>query len=473
LAAKERRRMQHLQPRPLGTQRALVATVALSFVFLLASAAIMWSLARSAEAADRLVLHTLEVKQRIASILTLMTAAESAQRGYLFTRDDVFLAPYATAQTSIPGELAALRELVSDNPTQLARADELSVTIDARLAAMEDALRLLKTQRPEAASQIVRERGGLLMKAFRDQIDALNEAEDLLLLERQQRVGASRDRFFQAESAMLISCGVLALFALVSIRSRVATLESSRVFLGDQNRLLEERVQARTLELERAAELAMRERKRAESLLTDVNHRVGNNLALVSSFLTMQQRAVRHPEAARALDAARARVQAIASAHRKLRLGADFATVRANEVLNAVVEDISAGLPPGDAIQIYCEVAPLEINARDAVSLGVLTSELVMNAVKHAFGAGEAGVVNVRFVKPEQEAPFIEVADNGVGWHDKQKQETGSLGGKIIDMVARQLGGQPERAPFRDDDHRPGTRVRIELNKLQLVHHAP
>jgi len=203
-----------------------------------------------------------------------------------------------------------------------------------------------------------------------------------------------------------------------------------------------------------------------------VNHRVGNNLALVSSFLTMQLRAVKHPEAAKALDAARARVQAIASAHRKLRLGADFATVRANEVLSAVIDDIAAGLPPGELIKISCDVEPLEINARDAVSLGVLTSELVMNAVKHAFGAGETGLVNVRFAKPGTAAPFIEVADNGVGWHAKQKTEGSSLGSKIIDMVSRQFGGRPERVPMQDDDERPGTRIRIELNKLQLVQPA-
>jgi two-component sensor histidine kinase len=94
-----------------------------------------------------------------------------------------------------------------------------------------------------------------------------------------------------------------------------------------------------------------------------------------------------------------------------------------------------------------------------------------MNAVKHAFGVGDSGYVNVRFAKPEESAPFIEVADNGVGWHGKQRHESGSgsLGGKIIEMVTRQFGGRLERAPLSPDEQRPGTRIRIELNKLQLV----
>jgi two-component sensor histidine kinase len=205
-------------------------------------------------------------------------------------------------------------------------------------------------------------------------------------------------------------------------------------------------------------------------LLTDVNHRVGNNLALVSSFLTMQQRTTRHPDAARALAAARSRVQAIASAHRKLRLGSDFATVKAHEVLGAVLEDISAGLPPGDLIKIVHRVEPLEIHARDAVSLGVLTSELVMNAIKHAFSAGEAGEVSVILTRTDgEQEPILEVCDDGVGWHDNTSQETGGLGARIIEMVARQFGGRPERAARTPDSRRPGTRVRIALPKLQLM----
>jgi two-component sensor histidine kinase/CHASE3 domain sensor protein len=464
--------MQDLHETPLRRQRALVATIALSFVMLLASALLVFKLSRAAEQADRLVLQTLEVKESIAAINTIMTRGESSQRGYLITGDAVMLEPYRAARKRLPSALADLRTRVADNPPQVTRVDELAALIDRRLATMEETLASKRAGAIEVIATVVRDRGEPLMNDFRAQIYALDRVANDLLVERQQSVAATRTRFFQAVAAMLISCGVLALFALTSVRRYLLTLESSRAVLRDQNRLLEEHVHERTLELEEAAAVADRERTRAESLLTDVNHRVGNNLALVSSFLTMQLRAVKHPEAARALDAARARVQAIASAHRKLRLGADFATVRANEVLAAVIEDISAGLPPGGLIKISYDVAPLEINARDAVSLGVLTSELVMNAVKHAFDAGEAGQVNVKFARAGTAAPFIEVTDDGVGWNEKQSQEGGSLGGRIIDMVARQFGGAADRAPLRDEERRPGTRIRIELSKLQLVQHA-
>ena len=460
--------MQDLQHHSLRTQRALIVTVALSFAFLLAAAALMWSLSRGARDSDEAVLHTLQVKRGVAEILTLMTAAEGGQRGYLLSGDATLLEPYNEARLELRAHIASLRELVSDNPPQITRVDELAALIERRLDSMDEALRLRDTGSIAEAVAVMRTRGQALMNAFRVAIEALDRVESDVLVERQQQAALHRDQFFQAVTAMLLACGVLALFALISVRRYVAALEATRALLEEQKRALEERVEVRTRELANIADIANRERGRAESLLTDVNHRVGNNLALVSSFLTMQLRAVKHPEAARALDAARARVQAIASAHRKLRLGADFATVRANEVLAAVIDDISAGLTPGDLIKINYDLAPLEINARDAVSLGVLTSELVMNAVKHAFSPGQSGEVSVTFAQTGAAVAFIEVADNGVGWDDTQKSE-GSLGGKIIDMVARQFGGSPARAPLCSDERRPGTRIRIELGKLQCV----
>jgi two-component sensor histidine kinase len=163
-------------------------------------------------------------------------------------------------------------------------------------------------------------------------------------------------------------------------------------------------------------------------------------------------------------------VQAIASAHRKLRLGADFASVKASDVLGAVLEDISAGLPPGDLIKIEHHVEPVEISARDAVTLGVLTSELVINAVKHAFVPGSGGLIKVVLSIGTGAVPLLEVSDDGVGWHEKNTRETGGLGSRIVEMVAKQYGGSPERLPREAGAARPGTCVRIRLDKLQVLH---
>lgn len=467
--------MQVLQEQSLRQNRALLATVVLSFVMLMGSAAVTFHISRQGIHADDLVVYTLEVQQALNATLLTLGGAESGLRGFLLTGNDGFLKPHREAGEALPRQIAELRALLADDPVQRAKAEALAPLIEQRLASIEQALTAQREGRREEVVGALQRSGLPTLNEIRSRIEAMSRFEEEQLRIHQRAAAALRERFITAVVVLLIACGTLAVSGLISVRRYVATVRESRLRLASQNAELEERVRTRTQELAQLAGEANRERARAESLLTDVNHRVGNNLALVSSFLTMQQRAVKNPDAARALGAARARVQAIASAHRKLRLGADFASVKANEVLGAVLEDIGAGLPPGDLIRIHCQVEPLEINARDAVSLGVLTSELVMNAVKHAFAPGESGEVSVLLRRGADAVAILEVSDDGVGWHDKHSQETGGLGAKIIEVVARQFGGRPERSVrlhpgAAPEGRRPGTRIRVSLAKLQIMH---
>jgi two-component sensor histidine kinase len=450
-------------------RRSLIVSVSLSFFLLfLAAGATLW-LAREGARADQSVMHTLSIKHSVGELLTTLLNAETGQRGYILTGDADFLEPYQNARASIQRQIVDLRTLVGADDEQRQRVDGLVPLIERRLTAMANTIGVADQDRRAEALAMIRTRGGRqLMSEIRDRIGQLDSTETVRQQLRQQEVAVTRERLNLAIVAVLVAAAALAGFALASVRRYVALIDESHQQLAAYNADLERRVNERTDELARVADLANRERNRAETLLTDVNHRVGNNLALVSSFLTMQQRAVKSTEAARALDAARARVQAIASAHRKLRLGADFASVKVDEVLAAVLDDIAAGLPQGGGVKITYQLAPLEIHARDAVSLGVLTSELVMNAVKHAFPAQSGGVVSVTFGVESGAAAVLQVSDDGVGWQH-EKQESGGLGSRIIDMVSRQFGGEPQRSTHRSESPQPGTCVRIILANLQLM----
>lgn len=486
--------MPSLPTHTLRNNRILLVAVALSFLLLLCSAALMLYVARQGSQADLQVVRTIEIKRAISELSNSMTNAESGQRGYLLTHDDAFLEPYRGIRDTFEQKILRLRTLLESRPAQLARVDELVPVLAGRFGVIEQILHFAEQGHGDQAALLMRTRGRPLMDEILARIDDLDAVESRELIQRQRSAATLRNQFIATVMFMLVACAALALFSLISLRRYVNAIEQNRLRLADYNLELEQRVLERTQELARYAQEADRERLRAESLLTDVNHRVGNNLALVSSFLAMQRRAVKNQFAAQALDAARMRVQAVASAHRKLRLGADFATVKANEVLGAVLDDIAAGLPPGGLIRIECQVEPLDINARDAVSLGVLTSELVVNAIKHAFCPGEAGEIQVVLSRPAGGVPYLEVSDNGVGWHEKELHDDGErsgepnagdrqdapsqdvedqddagLGAKIIDMVARQFGGCPQRSPRDDGGGRSGTRIHIELVRLQLM----
>lgn len=467
--------MQDLTRKSARISRALLVTVVLCFLTLVVSTVILIGISRTAVRTDEWIVHTLEVKESLATLLDSLKDAEAGQRGFLLTGDEAFLEPVDAAVRDEPLLVEAVRKRVSDNPVQLRRLDALAPLLSQRLAAIRDSIRLARRNERDRVAEIVSTRSAPAMAEIRARIDAMDRSESALLIERRQEAAAIREQFIAAVGGIVIVAGIFAVFALLSVRAYLRGLEESRRRVSAQHVELEARVAERTAELTRATELAQRERSRAETLLTDVNHRVGNNLALVSSFLTMQQRAVTSPEAARALSAARARVQAVASAHRKLRLGADFATVKANEVLGAVLDDIGAGLPADGRIRLSYDLSAIEIHARDAVSLGVLTSELVMNAIKHGFTGGESGDVTVTFSAEGGGHPYLEVSDDGVGYENNDNdpegapaQSVGGLGARIIEMLARQFGGETRRAPLRDGE-RPGTRVRVELARLELM----
>src|SRR5574341_386225 len=91
---------------------------------------------------------TLLVQDRLGETLGLLTDAETSQRGYVITGDEVFLEPYTAAldpQTGIRAHLAELRELTNDNPDQQERLDRLEELIEAKLQFMQENIDLYDT----------------------------------------------------------------------------------------------------------------------------------------------------------------------------------------------------------------------------------------------------------------------------------------------------------------------------------------
>jgi signal transduction histidine kinase len=78
--------------------------------------------------------HTQEVLHGIQELLTLITDAETAQRGFVLTGQEEYLAPYAGARRLYPASLRNLRALISDNPAQLERLDRFQRAADQKLA---------------------------------------------------------------------------------------------------------------------------------------------------------------------------------------------------------------------------------------------------------------------------------------------------------------------------------------------------
>ncbi|MBB4659455.1 histidine kinase dimerization/phosphoacceptor domain -containing protein [Parvularcula dongshanensis] len=195
-----------------------------------------------------------------------------------------------------------------------------------------------------------------------------------------------------------------------------------------------------------AAEAEVRvARDRAEALLVEVNHRVANSLQLVSSLILLQERAL--PEdalvARAALGETVARIEAISRVHRHLYTSEDVTRIDLDVYLRELIEQLQdTSCPEGGVTLSYAAVSELYVSANEAVSLGVILTELVTNAIKYAYPSGTGGVrINL---SRERDEIALTVADDGVG--SASEAEGGAkgtgLGTKIIGAMAGSLKGR-------------------------------
>ena len=168
--------------------------------------------------AQQRVTHTLKVQEQLSSVLSRLQDAETGQRGYLVTRDPVYLQPYFDGRRRIGAELAELRALVTDHPEQVVAADQLTKCIAARIERLTVGLNLARQDRFDRASEAVRAGvGKALMDRCRATIGAMKAEENRLLALRDEEL---RDRSAWLTAWLILSA--LIVFALAIYATRDA-----------------------------------------------------------------------------------------------------------------------------------------------------------------------------------------------------------------------------------------------------------
>jgi two-component sensor histidine kinase len=202
-------------------------------------------------------------------------------------------------------------------------------------------------------------------------------------------------------------------------------------------------------------------------LLQEVRHRVANSLQIIASVLLHNAKRTQSEETRGHLKDAHQRVMSIAALERHL-VGSSDGTVEANAYFTKLCDSIAASMI-GDSNQLSLTVtgAGGAVDAQVSVSLGLIVTELVINALKHAFPDGRPGKI---IVYSEFRGPnwTLSVTDDGVGMPTDPEHIQLGLGTSIVQALAKQLEASVQVGPGH-----PGTRVAITRTKVALVEDHP
>ena len=201
----------------------------------------------------------------------------------------------------------------------------------------------------------------------------------------------------------------------------------------------------------RELELALEQKT---SLLHEVDHRVKNNLQLISSLLLLQTRRTADEGTRRALRSMLERVGAIATVHRRLFQGGDVQRFDVSDFLRDLANDLAASARRDD-LQLRLDLEAVAIPATQAAPLALVANELISNALRHAYPEGQAGVITIRCHRRDGEFD-LEVADSGVGL--PPPAERNGFGLTIAQLLAQQL-----KARLSLEDAQPGVRAVVTL----------
>jgi two-component sensor histidine kinase len=179
-----------------------------------------------------------------------------------------------------------------------------------------------------------------------------------------------------------------------------------------------------------------------ETLLREIHHRVKNNLQIIASLLYFEGQKIMEPAGVAAFADIRQRLNAMILVHEKLYRSSDLSRIDFADYLVSLVGEMerlqSTRVPP-IAGRVSSDAVELPIES--ALPCGMIVTELVTNAYKHAFPNGEAGSIDVRMVRAGDRVTLT-VSDDGIGLPaDFDLDRDFSFGWRLVRNLADQVGG--------------------------------
>lgn len=262
------------------------------------------------------------------------------------------------------------------------------------------------------------------VKAFADlevKYETAQKEEALLLLkERDDAKAVMVDKqrkliYSLIGGSVLLVVVILLLYKVV--RSRRTALEQSRIIVAQKQTIIEQK----------------------QALMSELHHRIKNNLQVLSSLLELQQSRASDPATAALMQAIDQRLNAMLLIHQGLYGDAIGSRVNMQEYIDALIRNLCLSFGySAERLNIRKSIAPLQLDADKALSLGFICNEVISNWFKHVVKNKEHAELFIEYTPA-----LLRFSDNGPGGMNTQESAArGSFGMRLIQLFSQELNGK-------------------------------
>jgi PAS domain S-box-containing protein len=191
-----------------------------------------------------------------------------------------------------------------------------------------------------------------------------------------------------------------------------------------------------------------------EVLLREIHHRVKNNLQVIQALISLQSRRLKDAQAVDMYRESQRRIRSMALVHERLYQSTNLSRIDfADYARSLVIHLFHSLLPDGRPVELKFDLEPVALDVNTAIPCGLILSELVSNALKHAFPEGRTGEIRVSLHRGPGPVVRLGVRDDGVGLPPGfDLGLSDSLGMQIVVTLVSQIEGRLRIGQERGSD---------------------
>ena len=191
--------------------------------------------------------------------------------------------------------------------------------------------------------------------------------------------------------------------------------------------------------------LLQKQNQEKEFLLKEIHHRVKNNLAIISSLLSLQTAKIKDPKVKEIMVKSQNRIYSMSMIHQKLYLGNKLAFIEMKDYFIDLGNHILDSHGANNQVSLVYEMENIELDVDTAIPLALIVNELLTNAFKYAFPNKTKGTIIVGLRKINDNEYELKVADNGVGSKEVKLKNSTGFGTQLVSLLVQQLEGKIDR----------------------------